>query len=115
MRPFSIRKSLPFFFFLMIRRPPRSTLFPYTTLFRSHQFCGSAHCGLQGPSVVARAPRRTLTPHRNLVRDCLLGVLPRGCPVSLALRRSELCQSAAFRFAAGGRTLSAFRQRGAFL
>src|SRR2546430_17730089 len=30
-------RSLPisFFFFLMIRRPPRSTLFPYTTLFRS--------------------------------------------------------------------------------
>src|SRR2546426_3285528 len=27
--------SAPFFFFLMIRRPPRSTLFPYTTLFRS--------------------------------------------------------------------------------
>src|ERR1039458_10858209 len=27
---------LLFFFFLMIRRPPRSTLFPYTTLFRSH-------------------------------------------------------------------------------
>src|SRR5262247_4628491 len=26
---------LPSFFFLMIRRPPRSTLFPYTTLFRS--------------------------------------------------------------------------------
>src|SRR5215204_7328118 len=26
--------SLYFFFFLMIRRPPRSTLFPYTTLFR---------------------------------------------------------------------------------
>src|SRR2546427_7075556 len=25
-----------FFFFLMIRRPPRSTLFPYTTLFRSN-------------------------------------------------------------------------------
>src|SRR3712207_8589166 len=28
-----------FFFFLMIRRPPRSTLFPYTTLFRSSR-CG---------------------------------------------------------------------------
>src|SRR2546430_12676468 len=28
---------LIFFFFLMIRRPPRSTLFPYTTLFRSVQ------------------------------------------------------------------------------
>src|SRR2546430_7418956 len=27
-----------FFFFLMIRRPPRSTLFPYTTLFRSFNF-----------------------------------------------------------------------------
>src|ERR1041385_9287515 len=28
------------FFFLMIRRPPRSTLFPYTTLFRSAAFPG---------------------------------------------------------------------------
>src|SRR3989442_7441858 len=27
-----------FFFFLMIRRPPRSTLFPYTTLFRSPSY-----------------------------------------------------------------------------
>src|SRR2546428_6304927 len=27
-----------FFFFLMIRRPPRSTLFPYTTLFRSGRY-----------------------------------------------------------------------------
>src|SRR3712207_6949820 len=30
-----------FFFFLMIRRPPRSTLFPYTTLFRSPTFLSS--------------------------------------------------------------------------
>src|SRR3712207_7155332 len=30
-----------FFFFLMIRRPPRSTLFPYTTLFRSTYSCSS--------------------------------------------------------------------------
>src|SRR5258706_12997280 len=30
--------NLVFFFFLMIRRPPRSTLFPYTTLFRSDEF-----------------------------------------------------------------------------
>src|SRR3712207_7271499 len=28
---------MSFFFFLMIRRPPRSTLFPYTTLFRSRE------------------------------------------------------------------------------
>src|SRR5258708_40057139 len=31
-----------FFFFLMIRRPPRSTLFPYTTLFRSSRGCDRA-------------------------------------------------------------------------
>src|SRR5688572_32121691 len=40
---FFIHDALPIssaskFFFLMIRRPPRSTLFPYTTLFRSHRF-----------------------------------------------------------------------------
>src|ERR1051325_11969652 len=46
-----------FFFFLMIRRPPRSTLFPYTTLFRSadriraciHPRCGSTR-GCDGRS-----------------------------------------------------------------
>src|SRR3982751_7080466 len=35
-----------FFFFLMIRRPPRSTLFPYTTLFRSHADGELAGAGL---------------------------------------------------------------------
>src|SRR2546422_6981588 len=33
---FMLYSYLALFFFLMIRRPPRSTLFPYTTLFRSH-------------------------------------------------------------------------------
>src|SRR2546429_5977823 len=33
------------FFFLMIRRPPRSTLFPYTTLFRSSQSLRPAGSG----------------------------------------------------------------------
>src|SRR3989442_15780516 len=33
-----------FFFFLMIRRPPRSTLFPYTTLFRSEIFLAQIDC-----------------------------------------------------------------------
>src|SRR5207247_8869976 len=39
--------SLVCFFFLMIRRPPRSTLFPYTTLFRSgfHIRCSKQLCG----------------------------------------------------------------------
>src|SRR2546425_4894353 len=38
--------DLFFFFFLMIRRPPRSTLFPYTTLFRS--LPGPIYAGLLG-------------------------------------------------------------------
>src|SRR2546426_10332551 len=60
------------FFFLMIRRPPRSTLFPYTTLFRSLSylaatFLSTSHAGVGGPNLappgdgpiaecVARAP-----------------------------------------------------------
>src|SRR2546429_9855980 len=37
-------RTMSFFFFLMIRRPPRSTLFPYTTLFRSsHDPAESVH------------------------------------------------------------------------
>src|SRR5437764_14163283 len=37
---------LTFFLFLMIRRPPRPTLFPYTTLFRSHdRTFASDHAG----------------------------------------------------------------------
>src|ERR1039457_7418241 len=31
------KQVVSFFFFVMIRRPPRSTLFPYTTLFRSRK------------------------------------------------------------------------------
>src|SRR4051794_41539451 len=50
---------VPFFFFLMIRRPPRSTLFPYTTLFRSGGTSARRH-GVPGfPRDNAGAPRRT--------------------------------------------------------
>src|SRR6266567_4656744 len=38
------------FFFLMIRRPPRSTLFPYTTLFRSTQATGWPLPGFVAPA-----------------------------------------------------------------
>src|SRR6266704_3994730 len=38
-----------FFFFLMIRRPPRSTLFPYTTLFRSPPRCSPVMLGWKAP------------------------------------------------------------------
>src|SRR5260370_32431065 len=40
-----------FFFFLMIRRPPRSTLFPYTTLFRSHLKEKSCSCPISMPQL----------------------------------------------------------------
>src|SRR3712207_9185831 len=73
-RTVSFVLCLLFFFFLMIRRPPRSTLFPYTTLFRSgcgrrspgtrysvlvarYYPTGTATCGA-GPGV-ARCPRRS--------------------------------------------------------
>src|SRR2546426_8392829 len=41
-----------YFFFLMIRRPPRSTLFPYTTLFRSAQVARRE--GRRQPTIVLR-------------------------------------------------------------
>src|SRR5256885_328595 len=46
------------FFFLMIRRPPRSTLFPYTTLFRSVQTSSVGTLAKWGipAAVVVRAP-----------------------------------------------------------
>src|SRR3954463_16831859 len=65
------------FFFLMIRRPPRSTLFPYTTLFRSAQVVG----GLDGQpgqgrglGSVGRSEEHTseLQSHDNLVCRLLL-------------------------------------------
>src|SRR2546427_8705200 len=44
-----------FFFFLMIRRPPRSTLFPYTTLFRSRERLRSL-VGLEAVVLLDRHP-----------------------------------------------------------
>src|SRR3712207_8778055 len=46
-------------FFLMIRRPPRSTLFPYTTLFRSVAFGRDGH-GRWWPEVCDLGPGRTV-------------------------------------------------------
>src|SRR3712207_6917958 len=40
----------------MIRRPPRSTLFPYTTLFRSHRSCGRSANQAASASAVRRLP-----------------------------------------------------------
>src|SRR2546430_10123078 len=57
------------FFFLMIRRPPRSTLFPYTTLFRS------TNCRI-GPSTRLRgswARRLRTLSSRSILRGCCWG------------------------------------------
>src|SRR2546430_16558086 len=50
-----------FFFFLMIRRPPRSTLFPYTTLFRSQTRATTVSWAIPswaGGSILAPGPPR---------------------------------------------------------
>src|SRR5260221_6521273 len=71
------------FFFLMIRRPPRSTLFPYTTLFRSSLLCkyrsGCRHQNRSANrrSLVRSAPRSeehtsVLQSHSDLVCRLLL-------------------------------------------
>src|SRR5258708_21465739 len=49
-----------YFFFLMIRRPPRSTLFPYTTLFRSGVPGTSTTISIAGTSTALTFPRFTL-------------------------------------------------------
>src|SRR3712207_8038127 len=64
-----------FFFFLMIRRPPRSTLFPYTTLFRS----------LTAALALAEHGVRTLVVERRPA----LSSLPRATLVSTRSMRSE--------------------------
>src|SRR2546429_6675223 len=52
------------FFFLMIRRPPRSTLFPYTTLFRS-RCAKQTRTFLRGPS----SPGRSVVPSPWILRS----------------------------------------------
>src|SRR3712207_196023 len=66
-----------FFFFLMIRRPPRSTLFPYTTLFRSHYF---HHYNFPpfsvGEAGFMRGPKRRDIGHGALAERALVPVVP---------------------------------------
>src|SRR2546430_12283003 len=55
------------FFFLMIRRPPRSTLFPYTTLFRSAPVTSDAFPTIQPPKRATKisSTQNPNTPPRN--------------------------------------------------
>src|SRR5690348_17566204 len=70
-----------FFFFLMIRRPPRSTLFPYTTLFRSHAaFLGTINpdtnkSGMDRKSGSAGMPRSEERFSRNAETDLVCRLL----------------------------------------
>src|SRR6266496_23360 len=68
-----------FFFFLMIRRPPRSTLFPYTTLFRSHAV--QYRCPMH-PSVIQGGPGECPICGMDLV--VVEGRAPPLAPVQLA-------------------------------
>src|SRR5438132_12744443 len=58
-----------FFFFLMIRRPPRSTLFPYTTLFRSSHLAAHWHLVETGAAGVGRQADRS---QWRIARDVLV-------------------------------------------
>src|SRR3712207_9395113 len=58
------------FFFLMIRRPPRSTLFPYTTLFRSNAIFSVLRGGITGRLLPPDwPPRSTVFGWFSLWRD----------------------------------------------
>src|SRR5437667_8590152 len=57
-----------FFFFLMIRRPPRSTLFPYTTLFRS-SWCGLSYIMADSRHIIWRESLRSLCKHSTRTRS----------------------------------------------
>src|SRR5207247_10249585 len=58
----------PFFFFFMIRRPPRSTLFPYTTLFRSSKNVSVSCAYTQGKREQFSGFNRTLDAINNVFR-----------------------------------------------
>src|SRR2546422_8597558 len=67
--------SFSFFFFLMIRRPPRSTLFPYTTLFRSPPLLEGRRAALThgdvltGPPNIRSYAREQLGSEAREIRD----------------------------------------------
>src|SRR2546427_9434894 len=73
----------------MIRRPPRSTLFPYTTLFRSPLLCNRSRT----PSVVqklVRVVRKSTTEEVNEIPSATTNAgAPRGTRARQEMRRSE--------------------------
>src|SRR5204863_9142041 len=75
---FSFFATLSFrlFFFLMIRRPPPSTLFPYTTLFRSCLSCPLGEMTRAGPGRCADSGSQSIDARRDLWVAWVVAVLP---------------------------------------
>src|SRR2546429_6234370 len=71
------------FFFLMIRRPPRSTLFPYTTLFRSRAAHDHSRCSRTSSTRSWNKGSRRIARVRGRAREI------RTSPSTPAGRRSE--------------------------
>src|SRR3712207_8523101 len=82
------------FFFLMIRRPPRSTLFPYTTLFRSRGAAGLARrAGGLGGRVGGAQGRMASDGERSRLRRLADGPHGRARPLRELDRKSTRLNS----------------------
>src|SRR5205823_12926229 len=76
-KTYSKRDHRLYFFFQMIRRPPRSTLFPYTTLFRSNSGPGASAWGGTNTVLPGGAGTSfTLTPQTGDNITCTLTLTP---------------------------------------
>src|SRR5260370_9796557 len=71
-----VSRDIYSFFFLMIRRPPRSTLFPYTTLFRSKRTAVS--CGTWDGLKFQWLPTISIPPTPTPRAWCSTAAIPRG-------------------------------------
>src|ERR1043166_4977882 len=95
------------FFFLMIRRPPRSTLFPYTTLFRSAIcLCSNHDCGIRRTvalrihdSAITRPHSPSFSPHRDVGRRFHRQLI-RAVPVGVAQQDVSVADEGALPVAA---------------
>src|SRR5690606_41752171 len=77
-------------FFLMIRRPPRSTLFPYTTLFRSNKKETTA-ASVYSPIIIAPITAIVISKSilKVLIRNALKAFFAMGIPARRAARSEE--------------------------
>src|SRR3712207_7543808 len=80
--------AAPLCFFLMIRRPPRSTLFPYTTLFRSLPRSRTETCGQGSSSFLS--PRQGGGPSQDFDQHGVVMGRERSCRSRSEEHTSEL-------------------------